>query len=813
MFAPVPLLRPLGLETRTVRCSLSAVRIFGIRHHGPGSARSLRAALEAYRPDAVLIEGPPDADAVLPLAAQDAMKPPVALLVYVPDEPQRAVFYPFAAFSPEWIAIRYALSRGVAVRFMDLPQSHRFAIERPADVGTAAAAVPGDPIPVGAPADADSAASPTDANAPGAPPAGNPAESPSSDAPPALWQDPLGRLAQVAGFEDGESWWDHLVESRRDSTGAVFEAIADAMSALREDPAAAPPPRDGVRESQREAYMRKTIRAAIAEGHERVAVVCGAWHAPVLQDVSAKGAAAADNALLKGLPKVKTAVAWTPWTYDRLSWRSGYGAGVLSPAYYDLLWSHAQHVAIAWTTRAARLIRKQDIDASSAHIIEAVRLAEALAALRGRPQPGLGELMESALSVLCGGNDGPMQLIQRKLIVGDRLGRVPDDAPATPLQQDLKALQKRLRLAASADEQDYDLDLRKPLDLERSRLLHRLNLLDIRWGEQREERGKKGTFHEFWRLAWKPEFVVALIAAGRWGNTVAAAASAAAMHQGASADRLKTLVDLLDDALLADLPDATTALVAAIQEKSALGNDLPQLMDALPPLARIGRYGNVRKADAEIVLHVVDGLLKRICVGLPAATVALDDDAASQFYARINQVHEVVALGQDDEQQGLWHAVLCRLADQSGLHALLAGRAVRLLHDRGQWPPAEIGRRLSLALSPGNEPGAAAAWVEGFLSGSGALLLHDEPIWALVDMWLCGLSGERFMSVLPLLRRTFATFHIPERRQLGERVGQAARGAARSTAAADFDFAAADAVLPLLAKILGVERSPAEDRA
>src|SRR5204863_7616856 len=107
----------------------AAVHILGIRHHGPGSARSVLATLEAIRPDLVLIEGPPDADDLLHLASHEAMRPPVALLIYRPDEPKRAVFYPFAAFSPEWQAIRWSLANQVPVRFMDLPQRHRIALE------------------------------------------------------------------------------------------------------------------------------------------------------------------------------------------------------------------------------------------------------------------------------------------------------------------------------------------------------------------------------------------------------------------------------------------------------------------------------------------------------------------------------------------------------------------------------------------------------------------------------------------------------------------------------------------------------------
>lgn len=110
--------------------STANVHIFGIRHHGPGSARSLRQALETLQPDTILVEGPPDADAALPWLINTDMQPPVALLIYAPDQPKEAVYYPFAIFSPEWQALHYGLTHGIPTRFMDFPQTHQFAIRR-----------------------------------------------------------------------------------------------------------------------------------------------------------------------------------------------------------------------------------------------------------------------------------------------------------------------------------------------------------------------------------------------------------------------------------------------------------------------------------------------------------------------------------------------------------------------------------------------------------------------------------------------------------------------------------------------------------
>lgn len=739
------------------------MHIFGIRHHGPGSARSLRAALEGLAPDIVLIEGPPEAGAILPLALDQGMQPPVCLLVYVPDEPQRAVVYPFAEFSPEWQAIQYGLRQGVPVRFMDLPQQHWLAMKQ-------------------------------DTSPP--------------DVEPSAPRDPLDLLAQVAGVEDGERWWERVVEERG-GDAQVFPAILEAMSALREKDARRPDSMEPVRE----AAMRTAIRKAQQEGYARIAVVCGAWHAPALLDLPP---ARADRDLLKGLPKVKVSVTWAPWSYGHLAFASGYGAGVLSPGWYEHLWATPpDHTAIYWLGRVAHLLREQDLDASAAQVIDAVRLAEALAALRERAHPGLAELNEAALAVFCFGDSLPLQLVRQKLIVGDRLGRVPSQAPIIPLQADLAAAQKRLYLPPKLEDKVYDLDLRQPTDLERSALLHRLAFLGIEWGKLQRARGAKGTFHEIWTLKWDPAFTVTLVGAARWGNTVGAAATALACYRAGTAASLAELTALLDVVLLADLPDAVAPVMAGIQAQMALSGDVIALMAALPPLARAMRYGAVRQTsgaaalDAAAFTSIVDGLAARICIGLPLACASLDDNAARAMLERVEGVQDSLAILQRPDLVQSWQDTLLRLADQAGMHNLIAGRCCRLLLDAGVFDFEQVTRRLGLALSPGADPVQAAAWLDGFLRGSGLLLLHDDALWAMLDRWVTGLASDKFVAVLPLLRRTFAAFAPPERRQIGERV---TRGVRRSQVEGGLlvDEERANAALPVAAMLLGLKMGGSE---
>lgn len=748
-----------------------SVSVFGVRHHGPGSARSLAAALDALEPDAVLVEGPPEAEAVAALALDPQMTPPVALLAYVPGEPQRSAYWPFAAFSPEWHAIRHALARGAALRFIDLPAANMLATDEhdePAEPD-AEEGEPGDEEDAGA-----------------------------AKAPLAR-RDPLALLARAGGYADPEGWWEDVVEHRGEGDGhaGVFAAVADAMAAVRAEAGALDP-----REARREAAMRGAIRRAMKAGHERIAVVCGAYHAPVL-DPETFPTASSDSALLRGLPRVRVQTTWVPWTHDRLAFASGYGAGVTSPGWYHHLYTAPDEPVTRWMVRVARLLREEDLDASPASAVEAARAAHALAAIRGRPLPGLPELDDAALAVLCGGSELPLALIARRLVVGEVLGAVPAATPTVPLARDLADRQRAARLKPQAAADTRELDLRKPLDLERSRLLHRLGLLGVPWGAPAHPAGRStGTFKEAWRLEWQPEFAVRLIERARYGTTVERAATAFVLEEARRATDLAALAPLVEGTLLAALPDAVAGLMRAFDARAAGVADVAGLMDALIPLARVRRYGSVRQDDVEAVGAVVDGLVARICVGLSAACATLDDDGARDMVRRIDAVHGALAALDRDDLRADWTAALGGLAVRAGLHGLVAGRACRLLHDGGALDGAEVRRRLGLALSRGGDPAGGAAWLEGFLESSGLVLVHDPDLLAVIDGWVASVGGDTFEALLPLLRRTFSTFAAAERRQIATLVK---RGRARATAAAedDLDVARAEAALPVLSLLLG----------
>lgn len=743
----------------------SPFNILGIRHHGVGSAQRVLAMLERLKPDCILLEGPPEMEAMMQLAGHPDLVPPVALLCYDEAEPSRAAFYPFAAFSPEWQAACYAKRCGIPLRMMDLSLSATWELQQAAALLSEDNSDEKDPMEKG---------------------------------------DPIAYFARLAGYSDADLWWEHQFEQRNaeNDPEGHFEAVMLMMQTLRES---------GVRSSLdqenvfREAQMAEKIRQAQRELYQNIAVVCGAWHAPTLLRVDTSQAS--DAKILKALPKSKIKVrsVWVGWTNERLSFQSGYGAGLHSPGWYEHLWEHPTNPSPQWLSKVARLLREKKMDISTAHVIEALRLAESLAALRQRPWPGLLELNEATQTVMCMGDAVLLDLVRRELVVGHRIGTVPDDLPKVPLQADFEAAQKSLRLPS--EKEQLEVDLRDPLGPARSAFLHRLSLLEVQWGNLLQQSDNRlGGFKEYWQLHWSPEVTIQLIDKAPWGNTVAVAAQRFVAYRTEHSVAIPELAQILQRCIPADLPETVGHLLERIHDLAALGAEIAALMAAIPPLVSVARYGDARNTDRNLVQALVEDLAVRICLGLPNACYGLDEQGAYTMFGHLKRFNESVGLLDIPSLSERWANTLGHLAGKADLHPLLSGCVCRLLLDARLFEANEVAQRFGFALSKGQVPSWSAAWLEGFLKGSGLILLYDDTLWNLLYAWVALLPHEDFIALLPILRRTFSKFEPGERRRLGEkaRSGLSIAAPADVGRREDFDEIVAEKALGLTKVMLGV---------
>ena len=695
------------------------VFLFGIRHHGPGSARRLVESLDELRPRAVLIEGPADASDLLPMLADPDMVTPVALLTYAEDNPANASFFPFADYSPEYQAVCWAVRHGAALRFIDLPASDR--------IGTIADGTEETQAVVD--------------------------ESPVS-------RDPIGVLANAAGYDDGESWWCDVIEENPTS-GPVFAAVADAMTALRAQ--SGPLSR---REAAREAHMRIEIAKAVKDGEGPIAVVCGAWHVPALGE---RRSLAADRELLKDRKKTRIKATWAPWTAPRLARSSGYGAGVAAPGWCAHLWGtrRSTNHAPIWLIKVAQLLRERGHFVSTASVIEAQRLGTALAALRERPSPGFAELREAAIACLCNGERAVWDDVAAELLIGSGVGSIPAATPLAPLLEDLQRQQKATRLKPEALERALTLDLRSESGLMRSTLLHRLDALGVPWGRLSDAGRSRGTFRENWQLRWEPEFAVRLVENLVYGSTIAKAAGGRLIEAMRSASELGALATLVRSAMIADLPHATEFGIAALEKQAALTSDCQALLTALPPMADILRYGEARAGTAEHLSSLMPRIVVQAALALPYAARNLDAEAAGKLRNAILAADSAIQLAEleADVTTG-WRDALRALLRDDHASRLVSGTAARLLYEVGLLTPDETAVLLARMLSPGMPVAEAAGFFSGFFEGAGERLIHDEPLRGAVDSWLMALDEDAFTGNLPLFRRVFSALDRSERRRL-----------------------------------------------
>lgn len=800
------------------------LHLFGVRHHGPGSAASLRAALDALAPAIVLIEGPPEAEPLLPHAALPGMKPPLALLCYAAEEPNFSSFFPFAEYSPEWIAIQWALAHQKPIRFIDQPMAVELALQMKERDAMKAALEQMEREPPGSQDDeADSVdEDESDASAalhesePGGSRSNAPDDEDSDDEPAdsrstRRWpSDPLDMLAEVAGFDDGEAFWSALVESRG-AAAEVFPVIEDAMTQLRAETEKQGDqnPHRQLREARREACMRTAIRKALKETEGEIACVVGAWHVPALR---AKIPATEDRDTLRDLPKTKVDVCWVPWTEPRLALASGYGAGVVSPGWYRHLWSlYAEGGALEpmifasrWQARVASALRDAGYSANTASAIEASRLALSLAALRGEATPGLAEMRDSALAALCHGEDAAYTVVEKKLFIGERIGEIDENAPQAPLAADLARQQKKLRLAPQALEQEVSLDLRSEAGLAKSTLLHRLTLLGVHWGRLTESGKSRGTFREIWMLAWQPEFSVRLAEALIYGVTIEQAAGGRARALAEKETNIATLADLVRHCLLADLAVAARDCIARMQAAAVGAADITQLTKAVPPLAEILRYGVARKIPESELRALTHALCVEVNAGLVHACQNLDEDAAAAMTTAVAAYDAALPLIGDDALSEVWLSSLSSLLRSANPAPAIAGIALRRLHDRQSLDIDHVAGEFSRRMSPALPPLAAGQFLEGFLGKEAEVLVHDRPLLTVVDEWIASLDEERFIELLPLLRRALSSFDSNGKRRVMQalQAGEKPVAVSRDGAVLSPNF---ERARPLLFTILGID--------
>ncbi|MBB5114351.1 hypothetical protein FHU28_004190 [Micromonospora echinospora] len=717
------------------------VTFLGVRHHSPACARLVAATVARLRPAYVLVEGPADLNGRMDELLLDHELPIAVFTAHREGTRRHASWSPFCAYSPEWVALTAGREVGAQLRFIDLPAWH--------------------------PALSDRANRYADADQ--------------------RYAEAVRRLCATLAVDNVDALWDHLFEIGPDD--GLAERLDTYFDVLRGESAA------GADDTAREAYMARWVRAARRRAAGRpVLVVTGGFHRPALVRLTA--GAGDDGPEDDDWPQVPApapdAVAGSylvPYSFRRLDAFVGYQSGMPSPAYYQRVWQDGpRRAAEALTEAVAARLRARRQPVSTADLIAARTMAGGLARLRGHAHPGRVDVLDGLVSALVtDALDQPLPWATRGTLApgahpvvvemvaalsGDRVGRLHPGTPLPPLVHDVDAELARHRIDPH---ETVELDLTDAGDLARSRLLHRLRLLDVP-GHVRERGPRVGAdalLTERWSPAPSADRLARVIEAGGYGPTVSDAVTARVEERvtllGADVDALATT---LFDTAPAGLPEHSTRTLTAIARATGSVTDLRALGRALAVALALWRHDHLLGSAGTAPLGaLITAAVRRalwLVEGVRAAAVPADPGRLVALVAVRDAIrHAGPALGLDRDGA---LAVAGRVAADAAAPPDLRGAALGLAWSLGDVPDASRAVRAVAA------PDTLGDWLSGlFALAREEVVAGDAALLTVVDDLLAGMGAHDFLVALPALRQAFGWFPPRERAAVARHV-QALRG-------------------------------------
>ncbi|MBQ1062847.1 DUF5682 family protein [Micromonospora sp. C41] len=712
------------------------VTFLGVRHHSPACARLVAATVARLRPAYVLVEGPADLNGRMDELLGDH-ELPIAVFTAHRDGNRRHVSWsPFCAYSPEWVALTAGREVGAQLRFIDLPAWH------PALSGRANRY-----------ADADQ-----------------------------RYAEAVRRLCATLAVDNVDALWDHLFEIGPDD--GLAERLDTYFDVLRGESAA------GADDTARESYMARWVRAARRRAAGRpVLVVTGGFHRPALVRLTA--GAGDDGPEDEDWPEVPApapeAVAGSylvPYSFRRLDAFVGYQSGMPSPAYYQRVWEDGpRRAAEALTEAVAARLRARRQPVSTADLIAARTMAGGLARLRGHAHPGRVDVLDALVSALVtDALDQPLPWATRGTLApgahpvvvemvaalsGDQVGRLHPDTPLPPLVHDVDAELARHRIDP---QETVELDLTVSGDLARSRLLHRLRLLDVP-GHSRESGPRVGAdalLTERWTPAPSADRLARVIEAGGYGPTVTDAVTARIEERmtllGADVDALATT---LFDTALAGLSEHSTRTLTAITRATGTVTDLRALGRALAVALALWRHDRLLGSAGTAPLGaLITAAVRRalwLVEGVRATAAPADPGRLAALVAVRDAIrHAGPALGLDRDGA---LAVAGRVAADAAAPPDLRGAALGLAWSLGDVPDAARAVRAVAA------PDTLGDWLSGlFALAREEVVAGDAALLTVVDELLAGMGAHDFLVALPALRQAFGWFPPRERAEVARHV-------------------------------------------
>ena len=746
------------METILRSEEMAEIMLLPVRHHSLACSLQLQKVIESWDPSAILVEGPQNANALLPIMVHEDTHAPFAIYyayhdkakILSEEQEHYKCYYPFLEYSPELHAVREAAHRGIEAAFIDLSYG---------DILAASAKGKGLLKEEGKNSYNDDYLLSRNTYI----------EKLCEKANLRSFDEFWEKYFELNGlYEDSQTWFSHLL------TYCTLARQNTPLEVLQEEGCI-----------DREAHMAAKIvqwvvEKSKAKENKRLLVVTGGFHTPALAErLSGKQWAQTKRTIKKRSGKVSDkdqSVYLMPYSMEAADALNGYASGMPFVGFYQKVWEGKeetqkpyQKAVLDMLVLSGKEVRKKEGYLSTYDEICAWQMAQGLSNLRQKPQPGAYELLDAARSCYVKGecniaSDLPLRIL-RRMMIGEGTGTLCSQAEVPPILQDFEAQCKSFRLKIHATlETEMALSIfSEPKHRKISQFFHRTLFLETTFakrtkGPNLQLKRDKNLIREIWKYKWNEQVPSMLIDVSVHGATIEEAAGSLVQERLKKELGAGSAAKLLTQVFEMGLSKQLEAVYAQVDERILVDTDFYSIAEALNYLMMMQELSGLYDSQLALSGLLHNAVYKLITI-LPSMTGIKDENLASCMDV-LKLLYRITGKSEDMEREKeLYYEALKKMLQDLQIHAGLHGCILGILYGSGRETSAHVETACRGYLTGTREQlMQTAVFFRGLFYTAKDLIFIGGHILTMLDKFFGEVNKDEFMELLPQLRMAFTYF-------------------------------------------------------